>query len=520
MISINDKSLCCGCEGCTQVCPTKCISMVEDEEGFSYPAVNQKDCIECGLCIKVCPILESPTLKNESNTRTLAFASQHKEDGIRADSSSGGAFSLFANRILMNGGLVFGSTLDENLRAVHIGIENKNDLERLRGSKYIQSKIGEVYSEIHEALKNGREVLFVGTPCQAAGLYTFLRKKKYDNLYIVDFACHGVPSPKIFESYIKSEEQKKGSKVTGFKFRNKDHGWSQTGLQLGTKLEFEDGTELRKYPAFMDTFMNGFLDDIYLMPACYDCKFKFVPKEFSDFTIADFWGVNKIAPEMNDKKGTSLILINTEKGKRFWNDIKDDSLFQEVDLNKAINSNKPLIKTTKMNPKRSQFFKDYSEKGFLYVERKYMSAFTWGMHKVTNILGTKLKKIEQLIKFAIVGTSNTIINLLIYYSCLAIGVHYTLAYTLGFLISVCNAFYWNNKYVFMNKKEKSIVKAFIKVVLSYGFTFILSLGMMGVFIDVLGISSYIAPILKLIITIPLNFILNKIWAFKDKKIVE
>ena len=291
-ILIEKKEDCCGCNACVQICPKNCILMKEDEEGFKYPCVDEKGCIECGLCKKVCPIIKSKGQSSNNNVMPKAIGGWYKNDDVRFKSSSGGAFHLFAEYILNNGGVVYGCTLNESLEAVHIGVETMNELHLLYGSKYVQSDIGNVYKNVKEKLESGRKVLFVGTPCQAAGLKSYLQKD-YNNLYTCDFICHGVPSPLVFRKYIDYLEHKYGDKVTGFRFRNKDDGWRPTGQQMGTLVEFKSGNVKKFMPAYKDAYMNGFLDDLYLRPSCYNCQFKKLPKNYADVSIADFWGVKK-----------------------------------------------------------------------------------------------------------------------------------------------------------------------------------------------------------------------------------
>lgn len=259
MIQIwNEKKNCCGCSACHQVCPRNCIIMVEDEEGFKYPEINEEKCVDCGLCESVCPIIQKPSMYvDNSENMPKAIGGWHIDNEIRYDSSSGGAFTLFAEYIIKHGGIVFGCALNDKLKAVHLGIENIDELYKLRGSKYVQSDISDAFVEIRQHLRNGRLVLFTGTPCQAAGLNSFLNKR-YDNLFICDFICHGVPSPKVFNSYISSLEEKYQDRMVGFRFRNKDKGWNPSGLQLGTEVKFKSGTTKRYSPAYRDAFMNGF----------------------------------------------------------------------------------------------------------------------------------------------------------------------------------------------------------------------------------------------------------------------
>lgn len=274
--------------------------------------------------------------------------------------------------------------------AIHVGVETVDDLVRLRGSKYVQSRMEHVYQEIKAHLQSGRKVLFVGAPCQAAGLCRFLGKR-YENLYTIDFICHGVPSPRLFHRYIDDMEQKNKKKVVTYKFRNKDHGWNPSGMQLGTKIGFTDGTYIRNYPAFRDHYMNAFLDDVCLRPSCYKCEFKGAVKDYSDFTIADFWGVNNVSRDLNDGKGTSLLLVHNDHAGELLNKIKDRFYYKQVDFESAIRRNRSLIRSAKLNPNRDRFYEEMETKGYSYVERKYMGAFTWGVHKVINMVRNKLK---------------------------------------------------------------------------------------------------------------------------------
>ena len=390
MIKLQDKADCCGCGACVQTCPVKCISMKEDREGFLFPFVDESKCIGCNACEGSCPIIVSKkNIKKESVFDTpKAYGGWIKDDKIRYDSSSGGAFTLFANYILENGGIVYGAAMDEKLVCRHIGIETKEGLSKLRGSKYVQSIIGDVYAKIKEQLNAERLVLFSGTPCQAAGLCSYLGDGKWDNLYIVDFICHGVPSPKVFADYIKYMAHKYKVKILSFKFRMKDRQWNPTGLQLGTGTGTGTGTGrvIRHFPGFMDPFMNGFLSDIYLRRSCYSCHFKSLPKHYSDITIADFWGVNKIYPKLYDGKGTSLVLVNGLHGEGLFNKVSSSFHYEEVDFKKAIDRNKSLIKSASLGAKRDSFFKDYKEKSFDYVRRKYMNPFFWGLNKLKGII--------------------------------------------------------------------------------------------------------------------------------------
>ena len=399
------KQECCGCSACSQICPQKCISMIEDREGFSYPEVDIDKCIGCSLCEKACPIIAKKNIDIQNaeceeckEHLPQTIGGWHKNEDIRYESSSGGAFTLFAEYILkQERGVVYGAALNEKMHTEHIGVERMEDLFKLKGSKYVQSDIAGVYKEIKEQLMNDRKVMFVGTPCQCAGLHSFLREdsainidaKRYDNLYICDFICHGVPSPKVFRSYINYLEEKYNDKITTFRFRNKDKGWNSTGFQMGTYIGFQSIGNKRFTPAFRDAYMNGFSDNIYLRPSCYSCEFKCLPKYYADITIADFWGVKKVYPELYDGKGTSLVLLHNEHAKELFNRVKDNFFYKEIDFNAAIKKNKSLLKPANENANRNSFFSDYENLPFDKVRKKYLGAFKWVSRRI-------IKKVQKI----------------------------------------------------------------------------------------------------------------------------
>ncbi len=389
----SSKSKYCGCGACAQVCPTGCIQMRRDREGFQYPFIKKQQCIQCKQCRIVCP-MKQEEMNAEYNKEVevpQAFGGWHKDDAVRLDSSSGGVFSLLAEYVLAQGGVVFGCAWNEHMQAVHIGVESKEELAKLRGSKYVQSNIGSVYIQVKRELEQKRKVLFSGTPCQSAGLYAYLGRHD-ENLWIVDFICHGVPSPVVFQTYIKHIERKYKSRVVSFRFRNKDHGWNPFGLQLGTYIQFADKTKVRNYPAYKDSFMNGFLDNLYLRPSCYCCKFKTLPKPYADFSMADFWGADRVGKELYDGRGTSLVLVHSEHGKKLWKHLNKTYGFQEVNFEKAVKYNQSFFHAADKNRKREEFFRDFYKIGYPYVEKKYLSAVKWAWHKVPK-LGKERRKV-------------------------------------------------------------------------------------------------------------------------------
>ena len=385
MINIIDKHECCGCGACYQACPQNCIEMKKDNEGFDYPIVEIDKCKDCGLCEAVCPIIQNQLDKSiKSNSRKKTIGGWHKNEEVRKNSSSGGAFTLFAEFVLKCNGVVYGAAMDGMLKVSHFAVDSLEDLNKLRGSKYVQSDIKGQYLNVQKDLKNGKIVLFSGTPCQIAGLNTFLGQK-YLNLVTCDFICHGVPSPLVFEKYIDYLEKKYGEKVVDFKFRSKEKKWMQNGLQMGTIVVFKSGKKKFFMPAYKDSFMNGFLDDIYLRPSCYQCSFKNIDKYYSDITIADFWGVDSVLENLNDGKGTSLVIINSENGYAVFEKVKENFNYKECDFMESIKKNPSIFKSAKLELKRERFFEAFYSKPFKKVVSRHMNAFLWFSRKIVKI---------------------------------------------------------------------------------------------------------------------------------------
>mgnify|MGYP005857152257 CR=1 FL=1 len=358
---IIQKKDCVGCHACANICPFGCISMTIDEEGFWYPKVDYDECIKCGKCINACPTINYDNVKN----KPVAYACINKNDSIRFESSSGGMFSLIAEQIIENGGVVFGAGFNENFEVVHSYLESKKQLQKFRGSKYVQSNIGDTYKQAKDFLESGRQVLFTGTPCQISGLKSFLGKY-YKNLFCVDVICHGVPSPKVWNKYLKYREERAGSSVQTIAFRRKDEGWKRYSVSF----IFKNDTEYHQ-TFDNDLYMRAFLKDVCLRPSCYDCKFKTLNRQ-SDITLADFWGIQNILPQMDDDKGTSLIFINSMVGQTMFKNIKHKIVFKQVDINEAVKYNPAAIKSVKNNPKRKDFLKKINkDEPFDRLVKKY-----------------------------------------------------------------------------------------------------------------------------------------------------
>lgn len=345
MIDIKKSIDCCGCSACVEACPKQCISFDEDKEGFRYPKVNLDLCIHCNLCEKVCPVINVP-IKHEIK-RVLAAI--NTEEKVRMNSSSGGIFSIIAENILRKGGVVFGALFDENWEVRHGYIETIEDLSRLRGSKYLQSRMESSYKEAKKFLKAGREVLFSGTPCQIAGLRGFLGRD-YDNLTVVDFICHGVPSPKVWRLYLRQliEKRKLGLSISNIKnvnFRAKDHSWTKYDIIIAS----EHGKIRNNHSN--NPYLQAFNKNVILRPICFSCPFK-GGRSGSNLTIADFWGISSAYPTMHDDKGTSMII---DYG-TFKVDFGNKSVIEEVAVEVVSKYNPSYFHSSQYNGNRVVLF--------------------------------------------------------------------------------------------------------------------------------------------------------------------
>lgn len=378
MIKIKDKKDCCGCASCVQACPKQCISFKEDEQGFSYPSVNEKDCIDCGLCEKVCPILN----QNEKRIPLKVYAAINPNEEIRLKSSSGGIFTMIAESVINEGGVVFGARFNENWEVIHDYTETIEGLDVFRGSKYVQSRIGETYKQVQEFLKIGRKVLFSGTPCQVAGLKRFLRKD-HELLFTVDVVCHGVPSPLVWREYLNKKVLCPNVIIETISFRDKFTGWNKYGFAVHGKTVCEVGKKLTSMDCInmfvlresrkTNMFMQSFLKDLCLRPSCYRCGTK-CGKSGSDITLADYWGVTNYHPEFDDDKGTSLVLVNNEKGKNMYLNINTFS--QISTYNFGYSHNPSLEKSAKETNYVTEFWKKFHSDGFNRMKILYFKLGT------------------------------------------------------------------------------------------------------------------------------------------------
>lgn len=348
-------SKCNGCYACANLCD--CIEMKIDENGFWYPFKNDK-CIQCGLCVRKCPALKKSDVRNNP----VSYVAFNKDENIRINSASGGIFTAVAEKILDNNGIVFGAKFDEKLNVIHGFSDNKKDLEKFRGSKYVQSKIGDNFKKVKEFLLKGQDVLFTGTPCQIGGLYAYLGKN-YDNLFTQDIICHGVPSPKVFKKYI--DYMSKISKPLDVSFRNKNEGWRNFSMAIN----FENGVKYSKNYT-EDLMLVAYVQNICLRMSCHNCAFKSRHRQ-SDLTIADYWGVENVHPHLDDDMGISVIIVNSKKGELLFEKIKENLIFQETNLDTCLIYNPSMEKSVVMDNNRSDFFKNLNNLDFNDLVQKY-----------------------------------------------------------------------------------------------------------------------------------------------------
>lgn len=375
MIDIQKKQ-CTGCAACADVCSKNCIDMSLDSEGFRYPKVNSLTCVNCDLCKSVCPALNGA----ECDTLAETYAVKSNDEKVRFESSSGGAFSQIAKYILNNGGIVFGAAFDDDWTVHHIAVDSEGDLRLLRTSKYTQSRMHGIYRQVKKKLKEGYKVLFTGTPCQVNALKLFL-KEDYDDLILVDFICHGVPSEVAWKKYV--EYISRGRLIEKINFRDKSVGWNDFSLSFVFKNFDIYAKTLRE-----DPFLRLFLSDYILRPACYNCPSK-TPNRSSDITLADLWGAREIKDNIDDDKGLSMVILNTDKGKRVFESVSDSVTAEKIDYLKAIAHNPSAVHSVGIPKNRDKVLNDIfriDNPDFAHIARKYDYS-----NKFTNKIKRKLK---------------------------------------------------------------------------------------------------------------------------------
>lgn len=364
MIQITDKKQCCGCNACGDICGKKAITFTTDQEGFWYPEVNRELCVECGLCEKVCPILNQGDKTNRFSVPKV-YAAYSKDEKIRLDSTSGGIHSMLALKMYERNAYIGGAVYNKDHTVSHIVDDNSARLPEIRSSKYLQSNSEGVYKDIRSLLKKGRYVFFCGCPCQVSALYNFLGDD--DKLITCSFFCLGVNSPKVFLKYMDMLEKQYGAHATEIKFKNKKWGWHNFSL----RVNFENGKEYCK-DRYHDLFFIGYLQACnFTRPSCYDCKFKGIPQS-SDITLADFWGIEKLDKTMDQDKGTSMVMINSKKGMELFESIKDRIVYKEFSVEEALTENKAALVSLKdIYSNRDAFFKALDDYPFNEVAERF-----------------------------------------------------------------------------------------------------------------------------------------------------
>lgn len=358
-----NKEACTGCGACYNICPMEAITIKEDEYGFYKPVIDEHKCTNCGLCEKTCPLDNY----DSKNNPPKAFSLINKDENIRLKSASGGAFSAFAKYILEQNGVVYGVIYDENMQVIHSRATTFQEVEKMYSSKYVQSNTRDTFKQAKKDLEDGKYVLFSGTPCQIAGLKSYLRKT-YDNLITVDLICHGVPSTTIFEKYKKEFMQNKpNEKLININFRSKIKGWETYTI--------ENTTNRKSYyiNRFNDLFMKAFIADIAINNSCLKCEFSAIPR-IADITIGDFWGVDDYDKTLNDQKGLSIILVNSKKGQDFLKLADNHIKIIEVPLEVAIKGNPNIHSSSKAHKSRAEFLEELcvQNKPLKYCVKKYI----------------------------------------------------------------------------------------------------------------------------------------------------
>ena len=365
MIELASAGDCVGCGACENICSGKAISMVCQDDGFLQPVIDRSKCRDCGLCLKVCPLHVGSAPVPETGLPCV-FAAYHKDLAVRKDSTSGGVFTALAQTFFDQGGYVAGAVYDRDMKVRHILTSDPAQIVNLRSSKYVQSEMGDTYIQVKKALESSAKVLFCGTPCQVAGLHSFLRKK-YDNLTTLDFICLGVNSPDAFSSYLKMLEERYQSPVVAVKFKDKTFGWHRFAL----RVKFANGQEYCK-DRWTDLFFIGFLQARnFFRKSCYHCRFKGI-RRYSDITLADFWGIEKMHPDMDQDLGTSFVMVNTRKGEKSFRDAEEVLAWKKVPMPKKYAANPALTESVKpLHADREDFFRDLRTMDFGALSAKY-----------------------------------------------------------------------------------------------------------------------------------------------------
>lgn len=379
MKDICEKKSCTGCTACMNNCPKKAIKMENNSEGFLYPVIDEHKCINCGLCKKICPVLNT----KEKKSLNKCYVGYIKDNETIMDSSSGGIFYLLAIKVLEENGVVIGAAFNKKHELNHIAIEKKQEIKELMGSKYLQSNLNNIFDYVKNVI-NKRKILFVGTPCQVAGLKSFL-KKEYENLITIDLICHGAPSQKMFQKYIEYLEKENSDKLVTYNFRDKSTGWDTYSNEAKFKNKEIKELSTKNY------YMGLFLSNNALRESCYNCNFK-LGNKYSDITLGDFWGIKNYHKEMYNRKGTSAIIINTKKGEEVFTSINNALIYKECEIEEIVGGNPSLKYSSKRPKNRTKFYNDID-----YLE--FNTLYNIYKPKKASIVKRCINKLKMIIKY-------------------------------------------------------------------------------------------------------------------------
>lgn len=386
-----DKNNCCGCTACMSICPNSAITMDTDKEGFKYPIIDAEKCIECNLCKDVCSFQNGYDI-SMNLSEPLVYAVKNNDESIRMSSTSGGAFTAISDYIIENHGVIYGVAFDDDFNVVHQRAENQEQRDKFKGSKYVQSELGDIFLQINQDLKENKDVLFTGTPCQCSGLKTYLNATNIitEKLVLCDIVCHGTPSPLLWRDHIESCEKKANSKLKEYYCRSKILGWhghNEMVVYENGKSDYRSLTSQKHKNVFYSH--NG------LRPSCHNCKYTNLER-CSDITMADFWGIEKSMPDFDDNKGVSLLLINTYKGSEIFNKIKYKVAYKKSNTRDCLQPQ--LQYPAKASPKREKFWMDYYNKGYSFVVKRHTQLSIKNQIKIKVSLVLKKLKILNFFK--------------------------------------------------------------------------------------------------------------------------
>ena len=369
-ILTHDATDCCGCRACEQACAHHAIYFKENDEGFLYPLLDTSKCVDCGLCERVCPMMKANLVQQEEGQ---AYVAQNTNEEDLKTSSSGGGFVAFAKYVLSQGGVVYGAAYQDGAKVKHLRIENCSDIEKLKGSKYVQSDIGDSYLRVKTDLQNGRLVYFVGTPCQVAGLKLFLRKD-YDNLITSDLICHGTPSPKIFQNTVNHIEKKLDADFVNYSFRDKRvRGWSCSSSSY--KNHSTGKLIYLNYSKDMEAYFKAFISGHLMRMNCYHCLFANTHR-CGDITLADFWGVREYMSDFPTiHRGVSLFLVNSEKGSKLLDDLKGRFILRSIQMNIAVETNANLKHPTPFAKEREYSYHLAFDNYSAFLDKYYIGNY-------------------------------------------------------------------------------------------------------------------------------------------------